>query len=359
VAIDSGNKDEKEPLFIGSPANHAAKLAVGIDEGIFLSKRAQTISKQPTNKFAAEQSLGDFGSMRVSNLLEDSLASPTGLQTGLARDMSAQVEAAFARVQVEIGDVGGNPSAKATFNFHQHEPPLKTINFADHPPSNAIRMTVASIFADIDGFTKYIDDAIISGQVRQAVSNLFVIRSEMNAVLRAEFGGRKIRFIGDCIHGVIAEGTRLHVDEAQTVKAAIAAAAGIRSSFELCQRLLPGAAGLGLAIGIELGETPICRIGLRGTNSVRCAVSRATCVSEEIQQACDGQQTALGQTAYTAADVLVRAAFRGDRTASNLDWVAASLLLNLGGEPQAAPAHAPLRAHQVETPHLRAHTDSQ
>jgi hypothetical protein len=35
------------------------------------------------------------------------------------------------------------------------------------------------------------------------------------------------------------------------------AAGGLRSSFELCQEVLPNIKNLGLAIGIELGETPV------------------------------------------------------------------------------------------------------
>jgi class 3 adenylate cyclase len=41
VAINSGRTDEHEPMFIGSSANHAAKLAAGDVEGIYLSDRVR------------------------------------------------------------------------------------------------------------------------------------------------------------------------------------------------------------------------------------------------------------------------------------------------------------------------------
>ena len=42
VAVNSGTKDEREPLFLGAPANYAAKLAEGEDEGIFMSNRVRS-----------------------------------------------------------------------------------------------------------------------------------------------------------------------------------------------------------------------------------------------------------------------------------------------------------------------------
>lgn len=82
-------------------------------------------------------------------------------------------------------------ASDAAFRFHHKEPPLKDIVFAEHPPSNAIRMPLASIFADIDGFTAYVDHAIQTGNVAEAVANLHVLRAEMAAVLREDFGGAK------------------------------------------------------------------------------------------------------------------------------------------------------------------------
>lgn len=45
VAVNSGTKDEREPLFLGAPANYAAKLAEGDEEGVFMSNRVEGTSK--------------------------------------------------------------------------------------------------------------------------------------------------------------------------------------------------------------------------------------------------------------------------------------------------------------------------
>jgi class 3 adenylate cyclase len=165
---------------------------------------------------------------------------------------------------------------------------------------------MASLFADIDGYTAFVNAAVSSGlgAIRQAVTNIHVIREELNAVLKDDFGGKRVRFIGDCIQGVLAEGT---TDEASTtVDAAALCASGMRSSFALCQKMLSGMETLDLAIGIEYGPVPLTRIGQRGEDSVRCAAGRAVVVAERIQQTIPGGGVRLGPSAAALATSVVR-----------------------------------------------------
>lgn len=212
------------------------------------------------------------------------------------------------------------------FTFHRHEPPLATIDYAKLSPSWTIHMSMTSIFADIDGFTKYVQRCIDENRVREMVANLYVIRMELDAVLRQDFGGRKVRFIGDCIHGILAEGTRYETDELKTVVTSVMCAGALRSSFELCQSILPGIGELGLAIGVELGNTPVTRLGIRGDLSVRCATSRAVSESEALQSECGGRETALGERALRAAPQSVRRSFAGGGKMPRLDYAAAAAL---------------------------------
>lgn len=346
VAINSGNRDEPEPLFIGSPANHAAKLAEGDVAGIFLSPRAQRVRSGLT------ESVGTELATMIDSLREGSALDNIVLAHGhnsRARDRIDEAYSSFAREREAI--IGKVADARnPVFKFHYRQPPLRTIVFSDHPPSNSIRQPMVSVFADIDGFTAYIDAAIASGTVAQAVSNLHVMRGEMNNVLQQDFSGRKVRFIGDCLQGLIAEGTANATDLCASVRSAVMAAGGIRSSFNLCRDILPGAAALGIGIGLELGETPISRLGLRGSASVRCATSRSTCISEEIQHQCNGRETCIGEDAYHAGDAKVQTLFRNSRRISNLSYSAAStLLLGATSTVAAAPAiqavREPLRAY--------------
>lgn len=350
VAIDSGRSDEREPLFVGSPANHAAKLATGDEEGLNLSPRVAALFGRAPDPLAKSLVLSEDMERRH---LHDELVTTTMRRSGGER-----LEKAYATVAESFRAQRTADSGEAVFRFHHKEPPLKDLVYAEHPPSNAVRMDLASIFADVDNFTPYIDNAIATGRIAEAVANLHVIRAELGAVLRDDFDGRKVRYIGDCIHGLLAEGDRYETNATTTMKKAVGAAAGLRSSFDLCREMLPGTSDLGLAIGIDYGATPICRLGLRGAASVRAAASRATCLSEAEQRRCDGTETALGERAYRESPAIIREAFSSDRKVANMDVDTADILLGtmpspyvvVGAEPD------PMRAHEPEAaPPMRAH----
>lgn len=349
IAIDGGKGDEREPLFIGSPANHAAKLASGDEEGVFLSPRAKAASRQPTYAFE------EIGPLKKS--FEAASLNEQFVRGDMMFDASSRLDTAYASARTMVEERRSATSAsRVVFNFHHKEPPLKNIVFAEHPPSRAIRMPLASIFADLDGFTAYIDAAIATGNIAEAVANLHVLRAEMAAVLRDDFNGRKVRFIGDCVHGLLAIGDARETQTMDTIRTAVLAAAGIRSSFELCRAMLSGIGSLGIAIGIDFGQTPICRLGLRGVASVRSATSRATCVSEAEQQRCAGTETALGPDAYAQAPAVIREAFGSERKVRNLTFQVAEILVGTMASPYVVSSGPePMRAHEPEKQPMRAH----
>lgn len=302
VAIDSGREDEREPLFVGPAANYAAKLAVGDEPGVFLAANVRKIfnlsgAEELQRKSTADEVeivlSADRRSMRIYEDIEVNAA---------------------ARASRWAGDIREHRAATASardFIFHSHSLPLRTIDYSDLMPSKSIRMPVVSIFADIDGYTRYIDQAISRSDVAAAVRNLHVIRSELNAVVQDDFDGRKVRFIGDCIHGLVAKGEGVTVDENASVDLGAQCVGALRSSFNLCREMLRDVDQLGLAIGFELGQTPISRIGIRGDRAVRVASSKATIGSEVCQTGCNGAETMIGQAAFRSATPAVRALFPG------------------------------------------------
>lgn len=321
VAVDSGRADEREPLFIGGAANHAAKLAEGEESGIYVSDRVRALYGMGLK--------GSLAAERRSALdaLELQLLSQGGFDAeGLAADIEDVRETIRGHRDATIGMDG--------FSFHFHRPPLRTIDYSALRPSNSIRMPLVSVFADLDGYTRYVDDATTSGNVHDPVRDLHVIRAELNAVLQEDFDGRKVRFIGDCIHGMIAVGDAAATDMSGSVERGVVCAGALRSSFEIVQELLPSSRRLGLAIGLDLGPTPVSRIGIRGDRSVRVASSQATLESELCQRLCTGRQTMIGERAYSEASYDTRALFDAGRIATGLDYD--SVLL--GSTPAAAAA---------------------
>lgn len=314
VAINSGNQTEKEPLFLGSAANHAAKLAEGDKPGIFISDRVRKrLELEVLGTFERELSLR-FDSGKISSGL---IARDRGIAN---QERAGELLSGWKKdIQNQKSSTGGASS----FKFHFHKPPLKSIDYIKLSPGNSIRMPLVSIFADIDGYTHYIDQASLTGGIADAVRALHIMRSEFENVLQEDFLGRKVRFIGDSIHGLVAEGSKTQTDASASVKTALRCAAALRSSFALCQEHLkdvPGIEKLGLAIGLEFGMTPISRIGIRGERSVRLATSITTLESEALQRGCNGKQTALGQCAYDVAPLNVQELFAEDNVIEDMGY---------------------------------------
>ena len=69
---------------------------------------------------------------------------------GVRQSASERLEKAYAAVLESLDARIKSDRGEAIFRFHYKEPPLKDLVYADHPPSNAIRMELASIFAEIN-----------------------------------------------------------------------------------------------------------------------------------------------------------------------------------------------------------------
>lgn len=316
---------EKDTLFLGRPANHAAKLvASGAEEGIFLTEEAQ--------KRVAAAAIHKH---------------PGGLTLDEAYIATAAGKYAFDSLDRTASAIASD-SSEPMFRFNRPKLPLSSVRFSELSPANSIRMGMASIFADIDGFTNFVDQSIQGGSeaIRDAVTIVHVIREELNSVLKDDFGGKRVRFIGDCIHGCVAEGERAD-DATGSVREAALCASAMRSSFDLCLEAVQSNAAIDLAVGIEYGPTPMTRLGHRGDDSVRFAASRGTINAERTQQTIEHGGIRLGAVAAAVADPTVRKHFLSGRLMS---FDSASDLLMT---PQ-APAVQILRSEPAARSHAAA-----
>jgi hypothetical protein len=163
-------------------------------------------------------------------------------------------------------------------------------------------------------------------KAKHVVKTLHVLRSELDAVLYDDFAGKKVRFIGDCIHGILVEGTHATTDDTETAKNAILCAAALRSSFKVAMEALKAAGidagALGLAIGLEHGITSVTRLGIKGQR-IRCCISRSVIASEDEQRRCSGRETAIGLTLNKHAPTGFKALFGADRMRADFDYATA------------------------------------
>ncbi|MDF2118723.1 transcriptional regulator [Roseiarcaceae bacterium H3SJ34-1] len=304
LAVNNGRRAGREPLFLGHPANFAAKLAGGgTAEGIYISNAART---------AVGWKIIDEDAQKRTALTKaevEECQNSAKLETDKDKIVKAWRQ-----------DLKDNPIG--SFSFSGHTPPLRTLQVVDLTPANSRRQDVVSVYGDIAGFTPYVKRNI-DDDPEDVVRVFHVIRAELDHVVTDDFDGRRIRFVGDCIHGLLCGGTAQTTDKPSTVSTSTLCAGGMRSSFDLAIKTLKDKSinvdGLGLAVGFDLGPTATTRLGMQG-DRVRCSVSRGVLQSEAEQDRCDGTQTAIGKAAYDAGTDAVRNLFGANRIVADLDY---------------------------------------
>lgn len=280
LAVNNGRKSNKEPLFLGDPANHAAKHACGEKTGIYLTNDAREV----------------IGLAKATDSKKVKLKSDEIQASKDATDLELTCDDV-------MNELKNNDKKLSDFSFSRTTPPLKDLEFDDLYYKSAKYQKIVSIYADIDGFTKFVSTNMESDEGKEnIVRALHVLRSEMDASLSNDYKGRRVRFIGDCLHGLICEGSHVATDLNKSVDVATEAVAGIRSSFNMCLDKLEesfdinGLDNLGLAIGYEIGDVSLTRIGKRD-NTSRYAIGISTIESEEAQKVCKGNATKIGSEA--------------------------------------------------------------
>ncbi|WP_299006082.1 adenylate/guanylate cyclase domain-containing protein [uncultured Caulobacter sp.] len=322
LAVNNGRSGYREPLFLGAPANHAAKLSgAGAATGIYL-----------TNEARKAIGLDEVDTPKTTRLTKDEIKA--------SQDAAALEVTAESIVEDWRKDLADNPIG--SFEFSRPTPPLKNLDIPVLTPGNSKRFEGVSTYADLDNFTQYVADNI-DDNAEDVVRVLHVLRAEMDRVLTSDFEGAKIRFIGDCLHGMSLEGTAKTTDDEESVSTAVLCAGALRSSFDLAIEMLDkegiDASSLGLQIGLDFGPMTITRLGLKG-DRVRCAVSRGVRSAEAEQCRCGDRETAIGQAAYDAGSRAVRDLFGTSRKMADLDYDTAVDALAESGDEVAKAARS-------------------
>jgi hypothetical protein len=304
LAVYNGRRGNREPLFLGEPANLAAKRSGGgTDTGIYMTNTARkAVGWSPVTDV-------DTTALTDKQITESQ---------GLAK-LTATPDQVVEAWKKHLKD---HPLEHIAFT--RQTPPFADLDLELLTPGNSRRQESVSIYADIDGFTAYVSERIDdNSSAKDVVRALHVLRAEMDAVLHTDFSGRKIRFIGDCVHGVLVEGTAQTTDEEETAKNALLCAAAMRSSFEEAIGILEDAGidvgELGIQIGVEYGPTAITRLGVHGER-VRCCISRGVLRSEAEQCRCKGNETAIGPVVHGKAPEALRTLFDDNRIRADFDY---------------------------------------
>jgi class 3 adenylate cyclase len=287
LAVNNGTRGDREPLFLGYPANHAAKLLLP-KPGIYLGSRARAVLG------------GIFAGDEKQPLTTDQLDA-LDARASLGLDIDAMV----ARWKAELAN-----TPLESVNFSRPKPPLSGLDLNLLTPKNSRRFDGVAFMADIDGFTRFVSDRIDKkANEAEAVQILHVLRKELRDVLN-DRGGLKVRYIGDCLQGATLEGASATDDE-KTVEVSMDIVAEMRSSFALVHELLPASKELRLAIGAELGPLSITRVGVKADRD-RCIAGHAMLDAESLQERSNGEQTAFGVELRKRGDAVAKEIFAAE-----------------------------------------------
>ncbi len=268
LVTKDGVAGDRELLFLGNPANVAAKIIAGnglrltaevadllpadVADEVFSTGQEDVYSFTPTAKQLEELvALYGYGWSRENSrdrLVEAVSACPAGAAT--VHDASSKID-------------------KGTLGF-----------------SNSKRVHAVSIFADVDGFTAYVAEADAAGTLPEAVRAYHVIRSEMRNTAVDDYEALRIQYQGDRMQAL----AYLPLDDAEQVAlTAVRIAAALNS---VTTHVLPeviGEAARPIAIGLAAGRVLVSKLGQHGDRDV-VSLGRSTAEAARIQQALDGGQ---------------------------------------------------------------------
>jgi hypothetical protein len=264
IATRSGVSGDRELLFLGEPANHAAKI---VSAGLRVTS---VVAGLLDEELAAHMVDCGDGQSRVTlsgSSLESAIAergfgwSPQGSRDRLDND-AANIPPGSAKV------------ADARSKIDKSALSLR----------NSKRVDAVSIFADVDGFTAYVAEEQESGDLAVAVRAWHVIRSETRETLVTDYEGLRVQYQGDRVQGLI----YLPIGESDTsaVNAIKVAAAMTSATTQVLPQVI-GAAAKPLAIGLAAGGTLVSRLGEHGDLDM-ISMASATAEAARIQQALRG-----------------------------------------------------------------------
>ena len=299
IGTKNGTKGDRELLFLGNPANYAAKIIAGngmlrVTDRVFaeLPDQLRDICVPVGN--GEKYRLQALTAEELDDLLDD-LA-----EESAALDIQWDREASRERVDED-----------------KQNTPLKDIEYSGATElidldalsvRNNKRVDGASMFADVSGFTAYIEAAETRAMKRAALRVFHTIRHEMSRVIRDDYPGVRVQYQGDRVQALY------HLpndDVSKVVDDAVTAGAAIQSSLTVVQELLPEAKDLSMAVGVDHGVTLATKLGSRGQRD-RICIGEPVDGAAACEEAATGGEVAITERVYESLPEQLRSLFSHD-----------------------------------------------
>jgi len=345
IGTSNGIRGDRELLFLGAPANHAAKI-ISTAGRLRLTQNIYNALPYSLQKYCDKTVEGMYQLKSVTSEELDALL----IAHSLVWDRSASVR----RIDE---DKKRFPLSAIIYSSAETSIDLDTLSIYNNK-----RVLAASIFADVSGFTSYIDSAKSEQDKKVALRVFHAIRKELARVIKGDFNGLRIQYQGDRIQGLF------HLPQDNMEAIAIKAtktAVGLQSSMEhTLKSCLPEGGELRLAIGIDLEITLVSKLGARGQRD-------RICIGEPVEKAalyeerCKGGQIGVSRSIYDILPTDLRDFFvysataqcyiATDLTEEKVERAALAAFYRSGAPAYIQASTAGVRIHSQESSIARKH----
>ncbi|SFB59081.1 Adenylate cyclase, class 3 [Amycolatopsis marina] len=306
IATRNGAGGDQELLFLGSAANHAAKLLK--DSGIRMTAEVYDLLPDDLKAEAERSDSDDIYKITLTASKIEDLAGQYG--------WNWKSESTRARLEILAERFPqGTVSSTAV---------KERIDNASLALSNTKSVSGASIFADVDGFTGYIDSLeSIDNNLREAIRLFHVLRGVMRDSATQDFEALRIQYQGDRMQAFAYR--PVSNDEAAALEAIRLATALMTVADEVIPTALPELPAHRLAVGLAWGQVLVSKIGEHGKTDV-ISLGGSTADAASIQQRLDGGQIGINRTIRDLLPAWLQEAFSWSATAQT--YVATDISYN-------------------------------
>jgi len=282
-----GFRGDRELISIGSCANLAAKVIDGTDTIIVTGESYGLLPRCLKEHFVGWRTVAETRTFKAEGLRWST-------HSELARELGVDYNADRLAAKTEE---------------YRDSLPLSEMAISDASSlidperlseRRSKRTSAVALFADLDGFTRYVHEAEEDDDVVSLVRALHMVRHEFHAVIKQDYPGVVLQHQGDGVLAVV------HMPPGDELRKrcqnAIDVAIGLQSSMDhILNKRLSGRGDIHVAVGLDVGATLITRLGKKGKREIICLGPKVSS-AERLQLRSRGQEIRISQAVYDAID---------------------------------------------------------
>ncbi|MBI2806624.1 MAG: adenylate/guanylate cyclase domain-containing protein [Planctomycetes bacterium] len=283
-----GKTGKRELISLGTCANLAAKIIGGRDTITITSEMYDVLPDFLQEYFVKDEAVSGVQTHRATGLrwtTHPELAKKLGVvwKPAAWRKKTEEHRDALALSEIEISEA------------------TVLIDVSSLSERNCKRTEAIAFYADLDGFTRYVQEAETDEKVVSLIRQFHMIRSEFHSVAETDYEGLVLQHRGDCILGILhlPSGQSSHADRCQD---AVDLAIGLQSSMEhVLNEHLTDRKDIHVAVGLDVGKVIVTRLGKKGERITICFGPEVT-EAERLQYISAAKQIRISSEMYDQLD---------------------------------------------------------